>query len=277
MWLKSMDKETQKNLLDIVKKNYEEIAEDFSETRKKYLWPELIKLASQVKGGDKILDVGCGNGRLLEAFKDKEISYAGVDSSEKLIELARERFLNNFKFKILNLKFIVGDILELDKLLKVDSASQRGASFDYIFCVAVLHHIPGEALRAKVLENLREKLKDDGRIILTVWNLWSQKKFRKFIFRFAFLKLIGRNHRLGHRSSGASGTGKMDFGDIVFDWKNSAGQAISQRYYHAFNIYELKKIIKKAGLNIERIYKDKYNYYVIASRAPLQMGHMRIK
>ena len=36
-----MDKQTQKNLLDIVKRNYNEIAEDFDETRKKQLWPEL--------------------------------------------------------------------------------------------------------------------------------------------------------------------------------------------------------------------------------------------
>ncbi len=255
-----MDKETQKNLLDIVKKNYEEIAEDFSETRKKYLWPELIKLASEIEDGDSVLDVGCGNGRLLEALKDKKINYVGLDNSDKLIKLAREKYgSQDFQFLIFNFQFLVGDILKLENLIQ--------KNFDCIFCIAVLHHIPGEDLRLKVLENLKEKLADSGKIILTVWNLWSRKKFRNFIFKFALLKLIGRS--------------KMDFSDILFDWKDSDGKAVSQRYYHAFNIYELKKIIKKAGLNIEKIYKDKYNYYVIASRAPLSRsiagGRMRIK
>ena len=85
-----MDRQTQKNLLTLVKSSYEEIADQFNQTRKKYLWPELIKLTKEIKTGDKILDVGCGNGRLLEAFGDKKISYLGVDNSEKLINLAEK-------------------------------------------------------------------------------------------------------------------------------------------------------------------------------------------
>ena len=188
-----MDKKTQEKLLEIVKKNYEEIAEDFSETRKKYLWPELIKLTGQVKDGDKILDVGCGNGRLIEAFKNKHINYIGIDNSYKLIKLAKEKYgPQNFQFSpaspseagraIFNFQFLVCDLLELDKL-----PLQK---FDYIFCVAVLHHIPGEDLRLKVLKNLKEKLADNGKIILTVWNLWSQKKFRNLIFKTEILKFL---------------------------------------------------------------------------------------
>ena len=80
-----MDKQTQKQLLDLVQKNYSDIADHFSETRKKKLWPELIKLTKKVQNGDKILDVGCGSGRLLEAFLGKKIIYLGIDSSKNLI------------------------------------------------------------------------------------------------------------------------------------------------------------------------------------------------
>jgi len=234
-----MDIETQKKLLELVKKNYEEIADKFNETRKKHLeplWSELVNLARQIKDDSKVLDVGCGNGRLLEAFKDKEVKYLGVDSSEKLIELARSRFP---KFQ-----FTVGDILELGKIPEIN--------FNFVFCVAVLHHLPGTDLRVAALKQLKNKIISDGKIIITVWNLWSQIKFRKLIFKFLLLKLIKKN--------------KMDLGDLLFDWKNSASQAVSQRYYHAFTKRELKKISKQAGLKIERLYQDKYNYYAVLTK-----------
>jgi 2-polyprenyl-3-methyl-5-hydroxy-6-metoxy-1,4-benzoquinol methylase len=234
-----MKKKTQKKLLKIVRENYNKIADEFNETRKKYLWPELIKLAGLVKNGDKILDAGCGNGRLSEAFRGKEINYVGVDNSEKLIKLARAR--NKMQ---VNIKFIVGDILELNRLPVKD--------FDFVFCVAVLHHLPGSDLQLQALKQMKEKIKSDGKIILTAWNLWSQPKFKKLIFKFWFLKILGRN--------------KMDFGDILFNWKNNRGEILSQRYYHAFMKGELKKIIKKSGLKIEKFYKDKYNYYAILGK-----------
>jgi len=256
-----MDKKTQQKLLDLVKRNYDQIAGDFNETRTNRVWPELIKLTEPVKDGDRILDVGCGNGRLLKLLVNKKIDYVGVDSSKKLIEIASK----NFQFSIFNFqtnhnfqfsnkinsspeeqskKFILGDILELDKLAEKD--------FDYVFCIAVLHHLPGEELRVEALKQMKTKIKPDGKIILTVWNLWTQAKFRILILKFAILKMLGRN--------------RMDFGDILFDWKNNLGQGISQRYYHAFTEHELKAISEGAGLKLEKLYKDKYNYYAILSK-----------
>lgn len=230
-----MDKQTQKNLLEIVKRNYEEIAEDFSETRKRHLeplWSALVKIIRKVKNGSKVLDVGCGNGRLLEAFKDKKIDYTGVDSSEKLINIVKSRFPHS--------KFIMGNILELGKIPDIN--------FDYVFCIAVLHHLPDQNLRIAALKQLRNKVTGEGKIILTVWNLWSQKKFRKLILKFALLKIIKKN--------------KMDYGDILFEGFTQK----SQRYYHAFTKRQLKKIIKIAGLKIEKIYTDEYNYYAILTK-----------
>ena len=231
-----MNKQAQKELLEIVKRNYDKIAADFSETRKKYLWPELIKLTKIVKNGDKILDAGCGNGRLLKAFAGKGIEYLGVDDSKELINIAREQYPEQ--------RFYQGNILELGKISE--------AEFDFVFCVAVLHHLPGQNLRIVALKQLKNKVKPDGKIIITVWNLWSQKKFQKLILKFLLLKLIRKNI--------------MDVGDIIFNWKNSQGEQKGKRYYHAFYKKEIKKIIKKAGLKIEKLYKDQYNYYIIIKR-----------
>ena len=275
-----MNQPTQQNLLALVKRNYEEIAGSFSQTRTNRPWPELLKLTEPVNAGDRILDVGCGNGRLAEALTGKKVSYLGLDSSEKLIEIARRNFIlsvipeaagcresrgeqqehvSRFRFggrnnkgigvspslelasRHDNNKFILGDVLELDKIPEKD--------FDYVFCVAMLHHLPGQDSRVRALELMRDKLKPDGKIIITVWNLWQQTKFRRLILKFALLKILAKN--------------KMDLGDILFDWKNKTGEEISQRYYHAFTKRELKKIAVMAGLKIEKLYKDRYNYYAI--------------
>ncbi|MDD4271310.1 MAG: class I SAM-dependent methyltransferase [Patescibacteria group bacterium] len=236
-----MDKQTQKNLLELVKKNYEEIAENFDITRKKQLWPELLKLAEMVKDGDRILDVGCGNGRLIEAFGEKKIEYLGVDSSEKLVETAKKNLGSRLRGHD---KLAVGDILKLDKLPEKD--------FNYVFCIAVLHHLPGEDLRLEALKQMKNKINSNGKIIITVWNLWSRWKFIKLIFKYGWFKSAGKN--------------QMDFGDILFDWKNNKGERISRRYYHAFTKNELKKLSVRAGFKAEKIYKDKYNYYAILTK-----------
>jgi len=241
-----MDKQTQKNLLELVKRNYGEIAADFDLTRKKDLWPELIKLSEMVKNGDRVLDVGCGNGRLVKAFENKKISYLGVDNSEKLIKLAtNQRLLRRSAPR--NDKWVVADILELDKLPERD--------FDYVFCIAVLHHLPGKDLRLKALEQIKNKIKPGGKIILTVWNLWSQKKFRKLIIKYDWFKLIGKN--------------QMAWGDILFDWKNAKGEKISRRYYHVFTGYGLKKLAGETDLKIEKLYQDRHNYYLILHKSTI--------
>ncbi|MDD4900660.1 MAG: class I SAM-dependent methyltransferase [Patescibacteria group bacterium] len=239
-----MDQATQQNLLELVKNNYDQIAVSFSTTRTKYIWPELVKLAGQVKDGDKILDVGCGNGRLLQVLGGKNIQYLGLDNSVKLLEEARNSWKMSAALRSGDWNFIQGDILSLERVPNKD--------FDYIFCVAVLHHLPGIDLRIKALKQMKAKIGLGGKIVVTVWNLWTQEKFNQLIRRAAFLKFFGKS--------------KMDYGDIVFDWKDHQGQPVSRRYYHAFTKRGLKKIAAQAGLKVDKLYSDKFNYYLILEK-----------
>jgi len=85
-----MDKNYAQYLLYKTRENYDLIAEPFSGTRQ-FIWEDLKPLAEYVKDGDKVLDVGCGNGRLLELFQGKNADYIGVDSSEELIKIAKNK------------------------------------------------------------------------------------------------------------------------------------------------------------------------------------------
>ena len=234
-----MNKKTQKELLSIVEKNYQSIADQYNETRKKKmfpLWNELIKITKKVNDGDRILDVGCGNGRLLEAFIGKDIKYLGVDTCDNLLAHARENYSDR--------KFQKADILHLGGVEEYD--------FDYAFSIAVLHHLPGNDLQTKALMQLRNKVKDGGVVVVTVWNLWKHETYGKLICRFLFLKIIGKN--------------KMDFGDILCDLKNQKGERVSRRYYHAFSKWQLKRLAKKAGFKKRKVFTDKYNYYLVMEK-----------
>jgi SAM-dependent methyltransferase len=225
------------DLLNLVKKNYNTIAADFDATRKKEIWPEVQTLVKGIKEGDKILDVGCGNGRLLEALRGKQVQYLGVDNSREMIKIARRNYPEE--------KFVCGDILDLQKI--------PADNFDYIFCLAVLPHIPSQKLRIKALEELRGKLAPHGRLILSVWNLWSRAaskdKLRSLIIKNGLLRISGRS--------------QLELGDLVFPWKNSRGEAVSNRYYHAFTKLELRDLAKKTGLRFQSLKKDKYNYWLV--------------
>ena len=52
--------------------------------------------------------------------------------------------------------------------------------------------------------------------------------------------------------------------DLVFFWKDNQGRPISLRYYYIYSPRKFKKDILAAGWKIERVYKDSFNYWVVA-------------
>lgn len=228
----NMEDRTKKYLQSVVKNNYQEIAAYFDVTRKKHTWPELEKILSFLKDGDSVLDVGCGNGRLLDNIKNKKIDYLGIDNSSNLIEIARKNYPEN--------DFALGDILYLDKV--------TNKKFDLVISVAVLHHLPSLDLRLLALKQLALMTRSGGRIIFSAWKIWSNKKYLKPLIKNIFLKLTFQSD--------------LDFGDLLFPWKDNQGNPLSERYYHAFTSYSLRSLLKKAGFKKFNLYSDNNNYWV---------------
>lgn len=191
-----MKKEREEQLLALVKKNYQDIAEDFNYSRKKELWPEIKNLSTEVRAGDRVLDLACGNGRLLEAFLDKDIFYLGIDNSEELISFALKNYPQH--------KFIVGDMLELKNL--------KDKSFDHLFCLAALQHIPGNNKRIQVLKEMRRLINDSGQIVISNWNLWAKPKYRSIIFKNYIKKIFGFH--------------PFSVYDLIFPWKGKEEVAV---------------------------------------------------
>jgi len=217
-----MKEEVVKKILGEVKNNYAIIAPHFSETRQRF-WNEMRDFAESMMPGDRVLDLGCGNGRLYDALKDKSIDYTGVDNSPELLDFAKKKWGENE-----SRKFLLGDAINLDWW--------KGEKYNVVFLIATLHHIPSRDLRKKVLENVDKILAPNGFLIMTNWALF-RKKYLMLVTKNIILKLFGRS--------------ELDFGDAMVPWKsNESGKAVAERYVHAFTLRELKRLVKGAGFEV---------------------------
>ncbi|MEM4500239.1 MAG: class I SAM-dependent methyltransferase [Candidatus Woesearchaeota archaeon] len=108
---------------------YNEIAEGYDELYRE----EQFRKYSLVSNffGERILDIGCGTGLLLQYLLSlKNISvYVGIDISKNLINIARKKF-KNIKFA----KFILSDATTFDYL-------SLNLEFDTIVSFTALHNM----------------------------------------------------------------------------------------------------------------------------------------
>ena len=96
--------------------------------------------------GSSVLDLGCGNGALTKALREKGYRARGLDASKELLEIARGKYLD--------IEFVQGDATDftLDKPV------------DAVFSNAVFHWIGRERQR-DMLQCVYDALKKDGQFI----------------------------------------------------------------------------------------------------------------
>lgn len=237
-----------KALFEKTKEDYEVIAEEFAATRQK-VWQDLDFLIDRIGLSKKILDVGCGNGRLLNSLKEKKVQYTGIDSSKKLIYHAKTSFK---EYPLAT--FLIADALELPF---------GDSEFDFVVSIAVLHHIPSAELRLKAVLEMNRVLKNGGELIVTVWNLWQQKYYKYIVSEFV-KKLTGKSN--------------LDFKDCYIPWKRAYK---IDRYCHAFTERELTGLVRDCGFNVVEhgmTQRESYrpNIYAVATK-PNSNRNLKLK
>jgi SAM-dependent methyltransferase len=213
--------------------SYQEIEKSFDLSRMN-VWGEFKTLTKSVQDGADILDLGCGNGRLLHGLPKVNFSYLGIDANAYLLSRARQRYPKQ-EFK-------------LAKLEEVEISYQ---TYSHIYSIATFHHLVDRQDRLALLKKSYQALKPDGYIAFTVWNLW-QPQFLKFIFKRIWWKL--------------------SWNDFLIPWKEE--DKIVWRYYHGFTGNELRLLFTQAGFRDIDIVQYKngipvkrgYNYVVTAKK-----------
>ena len=214
-------------------KAYNSFAGEFSETRQRK-WQEFDDLARESYENNSdinILDIGCGNGRLRKFLAEREFSgkYFARDVAENFLDHAKK---NLQEYSSDTLHFSQGGFLEVENDFETET-------FDEVWAIASFHHLSQHKDRKKALHNIQKILKPEGEIVLTVWNLWEQKKYipQK---KEAFVRSIW-NPLFSAR-------------DFLIPW----GVQKTPRYYYSFSENYLRELLAEAGFEIQNIfYSDK--------------------
>ena len=129
----------------------------------------LLDLA-EAKAGDKVLDIGCGPGRLVLAACERvgqSGEALGIDPSAQMVALATRKAAKAG----LSARFIhaAAEALPFDD-----------GYFDAVTSSLVIHHIPGEDLKRKAFGEMRRVLKDVGRLLVVDFAVPESGPLRPF-------------------------------------------------------------------------------------------------
>ena len=212
---------------------YNQISQEFSASRV-FPWEELQVFIPYIEDNFKVLDLGCGNGRLLKSLADsnKNFKYQGIDFSDKLIKQAKQQF-SNFDFQL-------ADIREIDFAAN---------SFDMVFSIATFHHLENKKERQEMLAKIYKWLKPGGYLFMTNWDL-QQKKYWKSFFKHWWQKRA--------------------WNDCFISWQKYSGDNKKLwRYYHSFTARELEKLLTQARFKLKPkgVYKTKWNINSFVQKA----------
>lgn len=131
---------------------------------------ELKRMLKNIKG-EKVLDIGCGTGRLVPLLRDLGCEITGVDVSGKMLE--------KFSQKYPQLKAVKGDI---------ESLPCKDEEFDVVICAFVIVHLYE---LEKAFEEVYRVLKPGGTVIITNIN---QRKAPKVMSKEGDIVITSHYH-----------------------------------------------------------------------------------
>jgi ubiquinone/menaquinone biosynthesis C-methylase UbiE len=122
--------------------------------REKLLQNAIDEISNEFKEGDSLLDVGCGDGILLNMLAQNQadkIELHGMDITKQHLNMAIAKAKENN----LNIDFFLGSITDIPC---------KDNSFDFVFCTMMFHHL-SKQYKEPALKEIRRVLKKGGKLI----------------------------------------------------------------------------------------------------------------
>lgn len=225
-----MNAETARKLLALNRTFYAAFARPFADSRS-VTDPVLTSILPYIPPRARVLDVGCGNGRLA-ALLDRErpgATCVGIDAAPELIELARAQMQ---RLAHITAEFHVADIVEPGWVERV-----ANPPYDAVVCLAVLHHLPGFELRARILGEMAALLAPGGCVILSVWQFLDAPRLQRKIAPWSEVDIAVE---------------ALEPGDYLLDWRRG-GRGL--RYVHLVDEAEVERLAAASGLRVRETFR----------------------
>jgi len=222
-----VDTAIRQKLIRLNQQFYQTFAEQFSATRQQ-IQPGVQKVIRQIPQHCRILDLGCGNGKLWQRLVERGYlgEYVGLDFSAELLEVAKQQASRtvgrqpdrNYP------QFIQADLTE-------DGWENRAPNlpYDFVLAFAVLHHLPGELTVIQTLRRIQRLLTPGGKFIFSVWQFLNSPRLRERIQDWSKIGLVNS---------------QVEPGDYLLDWRQG-GQGL--RYVHHYAPDELQRLASACG------------------------------
>ena len=174
----------------------------------------------------RLVDLGCGTGRLVVHFAERGFNVLGVDLSENMLRVCEEKRARlGLSYSLLNANIC-------------DLAPLPAASFDYALCMfSTLGMVVGVEKRRDVLSSIHRILKPGGLFALHLHNRW-----------FNAFDPQGRRWLAGDLLRGLRGA--ADRGDKV----QAFYRGIPNLRLHLYTAFEIKRDLKLAGFRVKEMF-----------------------
>jgi ubiquinone/menaquinone biosynthesis C-methylase UbiE len=192
---------------------------DEVEQKKYYVEPHIPVFADfKMWNGKRVLEIGCGIGTDSINFVRNGADLTIVEFSDKSLEVCKKRF-DVFELKA---TFITGDVERLDEVLEP-------GKFDLIYSFGVIHHTPNPD---KAFEQIAKYMDTDTELRVMLYSKISYKMFWVMMEN-----------------------GIKDLNNAELIRKNAEAQyGCPVAYTYTFD--EIENMVKRYGINIEKIWKD---------------------
>lgn len=212
---------------------YEAHGENFAETRPR-LPNGVQRIVAQIPTGSRVLEIGCGDGKVGRRLAARGCAYVGIDASGAMIQVAHERtherlLVSGYSANNqLPITFFQADVLTPNWQGMVEAQT-----FDWILTFATLHHLPGAETRARVVRECVARLAENGRLVFSNWQFTRSERLKERVRAWAELGLD---------------EAQVEANDFLLSWERKGRRGL--RYVHLLDEAEARQLAEQAGLRV---------------------------
>lgn len=181
-----------------------------------------------------VLDVACGNLRFAHYVREKlpadaQLEYFAVDNCDDLV-LSEEELANTMPY----VRYEKVDVLQ--RLLHGANLADalEAPPCQLVVAFGFMHHVPGQDLRAALLDALVRSAKSGGYVAVSFWQFMDNAE-------------LAARAEQDHAAALAAlqlDAARLDVGDCLLGWQDvSIGQVGSIRYCHHFTDAEIDELV----------------------------------